>query len=195
MSGSIFICPADVDDAVSYMEGLCSVAEGMYWTDRDIIRVWAEYCAENKAWIERLGGEVATLGWLGEHIDIPGYRSIQTYVYKGMGWGLMGLMGKHLQSRNIEIQYDTRVTNLLTDPRGRVIGVRAEKGGSEFNVKAAKGVVLAPGGFEYNEEMKLNYLKTYPTYFTGSPANTGDGIRMAQEVGASLWHMKLLLSG
>ncbi|MFH1626020.1 MAG: FAD-binding protein, partial [Pseudomonadota bacterium] len=83
MSGGVFICPSNVDDAVSYMESLYRVAEGVYWTDKDIIRVWAEYCAENKAWIERLGGSVATLAWLGEHIDIPGYRSIQTYVCKG----------------------------------------------------------------------------------------------------------------
>ena len=45
------------------------------------------------------------------------------------------------------------------------------------------------GGFEYNEEMKLQYLKVYPAYFSGSEANRGDGITMAQEVGADLWHM------
>jgi hypothetical protein len=49
--------------------------------------------------------------------------------------------------------------------------------------------VLTSGGFEYDEAAKLNYLRTYPMYFYGSPANTGDGIRMAQEVGADLWHM------
>ncbi|MBC8477485.1 MAG: FAD-binding protein [Dehalococcoidia bacterium] len=37
--------------------------------------------------------------------------------------------------------------------------------------------------------MKLRYLRVYPMYFAGGTGNTGDGIRMAQEVGADLWHM------
>jgi succinate dehydrogenase/fumarate reductase flavoprotein subunit len=36
--------------------------------------------------------------------------------------------------------------------------------------------------------MKTNYLKGYPYYSFGSPGNTGDGVRMAQRVGADLWH-------
>src|SRR3546814_7996361 len=41
--------------------------------------------------------------------------------------------------------------------------------------------------------MILNHLKAYPIYFYGSPANTGDGIRMAQAVGADLWHMNQMI--
>jgi hypothetical protein len=36
-------------------------------------------------------------------------------------------------------------------------------------------------------------LRAYPMYFYGSPANTGDGVRMAQEVGADLWHMNQIV--
>jgi succinate dehydrogenase/fumarate reductase flavoprotein subunit len=43
--------------------------------------------------------------------------------------------------------------------------------------------------------MKLNYLRCYPIYFTSTPANTGDGIRMAMSVGADLWHMNCFASG
>jgi len=53
--------------------------------------------------------------------------------------------------------------------------------------------VLACGGFEQNQEMILNYLKAYPIYFYGSKANTGDGVRMAQAVGADLWHMNQMI--
>ena len=45
------------------------------------------------------------------------------------------------------------------------------------------------GGFEFNDEMKENYLRVAPAHFIGNPANTGDGIKMALEAGADLWHM------
>jgi hypothetical protein len=48
---------------------------------------------------------------------------------------------------------------------------------------------LASGGFEFDEWTKLQSLKAYPSHFLGSPANTGDGIRMATALGAQLWHM------
>ena len=57
-------------------------------------------------------------------------------------------------------------------------------------LKARKAVVLTCGGFENNQEMIRNYLPDLPfCYTTGSPYNTGDGISMAQTVGADPWHM------
>jgi hypothetical protein len=40
--------------------------------------------------------------------------------------------------------------------------------------------------FEFDEEMKANYLRPFPLKFSGWPYNTGDGIKMAQMVGADL---------
>jgi succinate dehydrogenase/fumarate reductase flavoprotein subunit len=51
-------------------------------------------------------------------------------------------------------------------------------------------VILTSGGFEYNEEMKREFLAGYPIFAYGHPGNQGDGIKLAQEVGADLWHMK-----
>jgi succinate dehydrogenase/fumarate reductase flavoprotein subunit len=56
-----------------------------------------------------------------------------------------------------------------------------------------RGVVLTAGGYEFSDEMKINYLKASPMYFYGNPGNTGDGIRMAQEAGADLWHMNQMV--
>lgn len=61
-------------------------------------------------------------------------------------------------------------------------------------IKARKGVVLCSGGFEFNEEMKKNYLRPTTIKFTGWIYNTGDGIKMAQAVGADLWHMNMICS-
>src|SRR5205085_2791726 len=82
----------------------------------------------------------------------------------------------------IEVLWETPAERLIrTDDR--VTGV--ESGGRAL--EARRGVVLATGGYEYDEGAKLNYLKAYPTYFYGNPANTGDGVRMALAVGADLW--------
>ncbi len=188
MSGGIFICPTDVSAAITYMEHLAKVDEGLYWTNRDIIQKWAEYASQNKEWIEKLGGKVRLLRRGGEH-KLPGYQSIELYYFPGLGPGLMKLLKHQVESRGIQVLYDTAASRLLTNARGEVIGVRAQSQGKETNIKASRAVIMTLGGFEFNEEMKLNYLKVYPTYFYGSPANTGDGISMVQEVGASLWHM------
>ena len=65
---------------------------------------------------------------------------------------------------------------------------QGQKDGEEINIKARRGVVLACGGFENNSEMKLQYFELQPVYpvYLG---NTGDGILMAQKIGAALWHM------
>jgi hypothetical protein len=48
-------------------------------------------------------------------------------------------------------------------------------------------VVLACGGCEFDPDRR-EFLKGWPVHFYGNPGNTGDGVRMAQQAGASLWH-------
>jgi len=84
-----------------------------------------------------------------------------------------------------------RATDLIQDPEtGEILGVQALANSSELmNIRANKAVIMACGGYEYDETMKANYLRDYPTNFYGWQYNTGDGIRMTQKVGAGLWHM------
>jgi len=188
MSGGAFICVNDVRTAIKYMKHLSKVDEELYWTDEGIISVWAEYTSQNKQWVENLGGKVFLRKTGGEH-NLPGSECIEVYNFPGRGHGLMRFLKHQVEIRNIHVAYDTMADKLLTNSRGEVTGVKALHRGKQSNVKATKAVIMTLGGFEFNEQMKLNYLKAFPTYFAGSPANTGDGIRMVQEVGASLWHM------
>jgi 3-oxosteroid 1-dehydrogenase len=72
---------------------------------------------------------------------------------------------------------------------GRVDGVELERGGVPMTVRARKGVVLASGGFEWNAQMMAEHFPG-PVEWTGSPTtNTGDGQRMAAEIGAMLDRM------
>ncbi|MBI4330766.1 MAG: FAD-dependent oxidoreductase [Chloroflexi bacterium] len=175
----------------------CAMRGPAPWTDAETIRVWAEYAFQNKDWIESLGGQVRLVRRGGQHPQLPGAGSIEIWEYRGKGLPMMQLMYEQVASRKVEVLYQTRAVRLLTDADGKVIGVKTVVGGGqeEMNIRAGKAVILCTGGFEDNEEMKLQYLRVYPMYFTGGLGNTGDGIAMAQEAGADLWHMNCASAG
>lgn len=197
LSGGAFIVPSNVKDIIRYMEALCHVGEGLYWTDRTIIRAWAKYAYHNKDWMEKLGVKPKLTGTIGEHRHVPGADSVHLYSVPGRGFLMMKIVDQAVRSRGIPIMYGTAAENLLTDSNRQIIGVRAKqsKVRGKINIEASKAVVLTCGGFEFDEQMKLNYLGVYPTYFMGCSANMGDGIRMALEVGADLWHMNCCSAG
>ena len=95
----------------------------------------------------------------------------------------------------IEIKFKCTEEHLVQNPDTKeIVGVRFLEDGTEKTIKARKGVVLCTGGFEFNEELKNTYLSIYPFKFEGWRFNTGDGIRMVEEVGAKLWHMNMVIS-
>jgi tricarballylate dehydrogenase len=105
----------------------------------------------------------------------------------GGGPGLVDSLTQSAQSRGIEVRYGHRVVALLHE-RGRVRGVRVRVGRDEIEIHA-KAVVLASGGFEANSEMRCRYLG--PGWelakVRGTRFNTGDGIKMALDIGAMPW--------
>src|SRR3954470_17937026 len=102
----------------------------------------------------------------------------------GGGTGLMELHYKAAEKHGIEVRYETRATNLLHGANG-VEGVRAIARGVSEDIRGG-AVVLACGGFEANREMRTRYLG--PGWdlakVRGTRYNTGDGIRMALDIGA-----------
>ena len=85
-----------------------------------------------------------------------------------------------------KILYNHPATKLLTDASGAVVGIEGEKtGGGKYTVNA-KAVILCTGGYCHNEEMLSKYNDFLPTnVYSGVPmANVGDGLVMAQAVGA-----------
>src|SRR5262249_10828352 len=103
----------------------------------------------------------------------------------GGGPGLVNMLTEAAKKRGIDIRYRTRALDLLATG-DRVERVRIRHGGqvSELHSKA---VVLACGGFQANPEWRTRYLG--PGWdlakVRGTRFNTGDGIRMALEIGAS----------
>ncbi len=112
-------------------------------------------------------------------------------------------MGISVEDGNVLVA--TPATRLIQDPNTKeVIGVTAMtgvqfdipsytwSGGTEINIKANRAVILCCGGYENSPEIRDNFGAhphgAYVTFY-GTPFNQGDGIRMASDVGAKLWHM------
>jgi tricarballylate dehydrogenase len=103
----------------------------------------------------------------------------------GGGPGLVEMLTQSAKKNGVEILYETRAYELISDRVG-VQGVRVKQGDTTTEIHG-KCVVLACGGFEANTEMRTRYLG--PGWdlakVRGSRFNTGEGIRMALDIGAS----------
>lgn len=145
-------------------------------------------------------GSRETLGWMRSH----GLRFLPIYgrqAFKVEGrfkfWGGLtleawgggpGLVERETELANqagIEIRYGARAVSLLFDGH-KVTGVKVRKDGELHEVRG-KSVVLAAGGFESNVEWRTRYLGPgwEMAKVRGTAFNTGDGIRMALDIGAS----------
>ncbi len=102
----------------------------------------------------------------------------------GGGPGLVDALYRATERNGVTVFYETSALGLLADDRG-VYGVRARRTGVTREL-AAKAVVLACGGFEANAEWRARYLGSNwdLAKVRGTRFNTGDGIRMALELGA-----------
>lgn len=193
MSGGIFICPTNVSKAATYLEA-CSWGA----TPRSVCQAWAKYTVQNKDWLRKMGAEVHKLARqrVAEFPMFSGSESMRIFTvkYRGItgGPGLFWLLSEHVSSRGIKVIYDAPAKELIVNNKREIIGVIARNREKEIAVKAKRAVILTCGGFEWNEEMKLNYLRGTSFYFYCNPGNTGDGIKMAQKVGAALWHMNTI---
>lgn len=91
-------------------------------------------------------------------------------------------------SEDGEVLYNTRATELVCDESGAVVGVLAtDADGAQVAVQATKGVVIAAGGFCYNDEMLSNYAPEglLCNGRVGTPTDLGDGILMGMKIGAA----------
>lgn len=121
MSGGIFITPPDVKSGLEYMTALCRIAgkAGMSWTDRAVIRAWAESAAIIKDWIQARGGNIFPNPALGEHPQLPGGAFLSKHRFRGLGIGLARFLDDQVKAKNIPVLYETRATHLLINLRGR----------------------------------------------------------------------------
>ena len=105
----------------------------------------------------------------------------------GAGNALIVGLARGCLDKGCVIRLEAPVTRLLMENDG-VVGVEVMIDGQKRPMLAARGVVLATGGFDWNAELMTKYFPGLD--LTGAPdTNTGDGQVMAAEAGAELAHM------
>lgn len=124
--------------------------------------------------------------------SIPGFDAAAIYPHvRGRIYGahLFRLLELHLAQRSIDVRLATPATRLLRDHDNAVTGVSVTTARGTRTIRARQGVVLATGGFEASDAMKNEFWQQPAVMSAANKYNTGDGIRMAQALGADLWHM------
>ncbi|MGH9061630.1 MAG: FAD-binding protein, partial [Acidimicrobiales bacterium] len=104
-----------------------------------------------------------------------------------MGQALAAGLRVGLRRAGVDVLLDTPLLDLHTED-DQVTGVLARHNGVETLFRARRGVILACGGFEHNEEMRTKYQRApIGTEWTvGAVANTGDGITAGLKLGAAV---------
>ena len=195
VSGNMWWTPTNEKDGLAYLKALA-----MGTTEDECFEEFIQYHVKLNDWLSgKFGIKPAYIGGLfqPEHPELPGHEGVRTWGHEGK-WGngeIYGPIRAYAENLKIEFLYETPAKELIQLPKGEVLGVKAEKNGKAFFIKAQKGVFLGSGGFEFDFDMAKQFLPGWPVYGRGTPYNTGDGIKMCQRIGAQLWHMNNTLGG
>lgn len=150
--------------------------------DRDLVTIMAENSAAGIDWLDSIGAPLPKISFSGgatnQRIHAPEDGS-------GVGAYLVTALLKKMDELGIKVMYNTKATDLLS-LEGTVNGVMAESDDTYYTIHS-KAVILATGGFGNNQEMIVRYRDDLEgTVTTSAPGIMGDGIVMAQAVGADL---------
>ena len=195
-----------VDRAVEHITFLCGGA-----TDPEIIETLVRESHDNEAWLRSLGGEVAVDPIQAVPASYPVYptgaASPEQPGADGVGprlrvkgettangSDLWELLAGNVRARSIPVLFESPAVRLTRDGNGAVNGLVVRRGDEDIVIRARKAVVLTCGGYEWDHGMQLQFLgQRY--WSLGASGHTGDGVRLAADVGASLWHMNAVAAG
>ena len=209
VSAGVIIDPRDMTAA----DYITSLSFGN--TEAATVQAFVAEALENRRWLEGMGAQTESQSTVGNIYypicptpcwpDAPGASAMTEHFHvrpegaarQQRGWfggHLWNLLHDQVTRRHIETHLDTAARSLITADDGTVTGVVAGHGDTEVVVRAKRAVILTCGGFEYNEPMKRAFLPCQYFQALGNTGNTGDGIVMAQQAGAALWHMGAVAS-
>ncbi len=167
--------------------------------DRDMVREMCLNSLDSLKFMTDMGREYTVVS---EMHPVAGYDDMNVWAPRTHWTGdetrtghFAILQQESLKYDNIKVMNNIEVAHLITDDAGAVIGVKDTAGKC---YRANKGVLLATASFGTNKEMSKRYnamnywalcleeALEYPSPNGQHTLNTGDGIRMAQEIGADL---------
>ena len=158
----------------------------------------ASYCLDPSLTMITVEKSGETVDYLHERMGMEFDDTIWTYygnlqmmhVVTGAGPAMKTAMQATLDATTIDLQLNTKATEILMNADGSVKGVKAERGNDTVYVYA-DSVVIATGGYAYNPELTVRLdPEKEGTMGIGWDGATGDGIIMASNVGAALTHLQ-----
>jgi 3-oxosteroid 1-dehydrogenase len=108
---------------------------------------------------------------------------------RGSGQALAGRLLRACLDRGIEPRTSCAGQSLIIE-EGAVVGIMVDTPDGPLEVRATKGVILASGGFEWNEQLRRAFLRGPMSHPVSIETNTGDGLLMAMKAGAMLSNMR-----
>ena len=150
----------------------------------DLAKAWAENCSRSVDWLKNSGIEMVDTPT--GTIALEPYSSISLApVYKkDVGTSILKKLKNEFLKRGGTYAAGVEARRLVVSPEG-VTGLVAQKDGQALNIES-KATILATGGFSANKEMLVRHIGKHADQckLRGSASDTGDGLRMALEVGA-----------
>lgn len=157
-------------------------ANGANKNNKEILTLFAENVGAATDWLVASCGITFEEGLhqLGE------YSHNRELAYTGGGAGFAEAMRKAVEEAGVQVLLNTKAESLTAD-NGTVTGVKAASSDADYTLTAGD-VVLATGGYGANKDMLTDEMKSALYY--GPASSTGEGIQMAQAVGAQTANME-----
>ncbi len=160
--------------------------------DPTLVKTLADNTADAIAWLKTVNIDLISVGAAGAASVKRIHRPLneQKKVVSVGGYMIPRLEAACKSRKNITMLMETTAKSIMTDKDGKVSGIEAESKGAKITINA-KAVILATGGFGANLKM-VAMLKPELEGFmtTNAPGIDGDGIVMAQELGAAVVDMQ-----
>jgi flavocytochrome c len=156
--------------------------------DEEKVKAFCDNSLENINWLADLGVNILNVEYI--HSSLTPWRVHNVVGGGGQTSGHGGQIVVPLYDKAVEegvqIFYNTTATELLLNEDGSVYGVTASTADGNSVTFTGGAVILASGGYCHNEEMLSVYNDFLPTniYSSVPASNTGDGISMAEAIGA-----------
>lgn len=165
---------------------------GDYENDEQMVRVLAENALDAAKWLR---DDINVEFYDDQLFQFGGHTYERALIPEGhTGQEIINKFEAKSEELGIDIFTETRATELIQDNNGRIIGVRAENDDQEITFNANDGVILTTGGFGANVDMRQEANEEYDDRYgtTNISGATGDGITLAQEVGAATDNMEYI---
>ncbi|WP_041703804.1 flavocytochrome c [Lachnoclostridium phytofermentans] len=163
---------------------------GDYENDPELVRVLADHALESAEWLK----DEVNVTFEDYMLFFGGHSVKRSLVPKdASGVELISKLTKKAGEVGVITHLNTTAKELVVE-NDKVVAVKAEFDGKEITYSANKGVILATGGFGSNLEMRVKYNPEMNEKIlsTNSVGSTGDGITMAENVGAELVDMQYI---